>query len=76
MSHGGCLFTLEYADHLTIAETIERARASAIPGREQCAVLEVWSAVRQSLGDRRPVIWRPLRRVRHQGRYRPGLASK
>jgi hypothetical protein len=59
----------------TIAETIESARANAIPGREQCAVIEVLSSVRQRLSaDSRPV-WHP-RRARHQNRYRPGLASK
>jgi hypothetical protein len=51
----------------TIAETIERARASAIPGREHVAEAEVWSSVRRALSAERRPVWRP-RRVRRMGR--------
>jgi hypothetical protein len=65
----------------TIAETIERARADALAGREQVTILDAWSAVRRMLTDheRRPAPRRrPGREVarRLQGRHRSSWANK
>ena len=46
-----------------IIETVEKARAGALAGREQVVVIDAWMAVRRLLtaDDRRPVVFRPRR---------------